>query len=127
MAAAEVPQTLEYMGGQLNVTPVIEVENFTNWKKSWLKEAKRTGDERKAANLDHLKDSSRRVLKGSAVQKQLTKLNATNMHKLELRPTKDFKAKYNKVKAKLALLSSSASASKAVTIKNKGLIAKAYE
>ncbi|GJY12674.1 retrovirus-related pol polyprotein from transposon TNT 1-94 [Tanacetum coccineum] len=32
-----------------------------------------------------------------------------------------------KVKAKLALLSSSASASKAVTIKNKGLIAEAYE
>ncbi|GJY23326.1 retrovirus-related pol polyprotein from transposon TNT 1-94 [Tanacetum coccineum] len=39
----------------------------------------------------------------------------------------DFKAKYNKVKAKLALLSSSASASKASTIKNKGLIAKAYK
>ncbi|GJV28750.1 hypothetical protein Tco_1385198 [Tanacetum coccineum] len=54
-----------------------------------------------------LKDSSRRVLKGSAVQKQLTKLNATNVarkHKPELRPTKDFEAKYNKVKAKLALL-----------------------
>nr|GFA80515.1 hypothetical protein [Tanacetum cinerariifolium] len=44
-----------------------------------------------------------------------------------LRPTKDFKAKYNKVKAKLALLSSSASASKASMVKNKGLIAKAYE
>nr|GEV15169.1 zinc finger, CCHC-type [Tanacetum cinerariifolium] len=38
-----------------------------------------------------------------------------------------FKAKYNKVKAKLVLLSSRASASKAVTIKNKGLIAEAYE
>ncbi|GKA23914.1 retrovirus-related pol polyprotein from transposon TNT 1-94 [Tanacetum coccineum] len=34
-------------------------------------------------------------------------------HKPELRPTKDFKAKYNKVNAKLAFLSSSASASKA--------------
>ncbi|GJU84103.1 retrovirus-related pol polyprotein from transposon TNT 1-94, partial [Tanacetum coccineum] len=42
-------------------------------------------------------------------------------HKPELRPTKDFEAKYNKVKAKLALLSSSASASKAATVKNKGL------
>ncbi|GJR92407.1 retrovirus-related pol polyprotein from transposon TNT 1-94 [Tanacetum coccineum] len=51
----------------------------------------------------------------------------SSQHKLELRPTKDFEAKYNKVKAKLALLSSSASASKAATIKNKGLIAKAYE
>ncbi|GJW51772.1 hypothetical protein Tco_0093123 [Tanacetum coccineum] len=48
-------------------------------------------------------------------------------HKPELRPTKDFKAKYNKVKAKLALLSSSASASKAISVKNKGLIAEAYE
>ncbi|GJX72205.1 retrovirus-related pol polyprotein from transposon TNT 1-94 [Tanacetum coccineum] len=42
-------------------------------------------------------------------------------------PTKDFEAKYNKVKAKLALLSSSASVSKASIVKNKGLIAKAYE
>ncbi|GKA77207.1 retrovirus-related pol polyprotein from transposon TNT 1-94 [Tanacetum coccineum] len=42
-------------------------------------------------------------------------------------PTKDFKAKYNKVKSKLALLSSSASASKAPIVKNKGLIAEAYK
>ncbi|GJZ68422.1 retrovirus-related pol polyprotein from transposon TNT 1-94, partial [Tanacetum coccineum] len=48
-------------------------------------------------------------------------------HKPELRPTKDFEAKYNKVKAKLALLSSSASASKASMVNNKGLIAEAYE
>ncbi|GJQ95879.1 retrovirus-related pol polyprotein from transposon TNT 1-94 [Tanacetum coccineum] len=42
-------------------------------------------------------------------------------------PTKDFEAKYNKVKAKLALLISSALASKAATVKNKGLIVEAYE
>ncbi|GJX49677.1 hypothetical protein Tco_0276522 [Tanacetum coccineum] len=80
--------------------------------------------------LANLKDSSRRVLKGSAVQKQLTKLNAISVarkHKPELRPTKDFEAKYNKVKDKLALLSSSASASNAATVKNKGLIVEAYE
>ncbi|GJZ51408.1 hypothetical protein Tco_0605923 [Tanacetum coccineum] len=35
--------------------------------------------------------------------------------------------KYNKVKDKLTLLSSSASASKAATVKNKGLIAEAYK
>ncbi|GKE39143.1 retrovirus-related pol polyprotein from transposon TNT 1-94, partial [Tanacetum coccineum] len=40
-------------------------------------------------------------------------------HKPELRPAKDFEAKYNKVKAKLALLSSSASVSKAPMVKNK--------
>ncbi|GJX60103.1 retrovirus-related pol polyprotein from transposon TNT 1-94 [Tanacetum coccineum] len=33
MAAVEVPHTLEYMGGQLNAAPVLEVVNFTNWKK----------------------------------------------------------------------------------------------
>ncbi|GJR11452.1 hypothetical protein Tco_0794104 [Tanacetum coccineum] len=57
-----------------------------------------------------------------AVQKKLTKLNAINVarkHKPELRPTKDFEAKYNKVKAKMALLSLSALASKAITVKNK--------
>ncbi|GJY32447.1 retrovirus-related pol polyprotein from transposon TNT 1-94 [Tanacetum coccineum] len=52
---------------------------------------------------------------------------SSSQHKPELRPSKDFEAKYNKVKAKLALLSLSASASKAVTIKNKGLIAETYE
>ncbi|GJV06825.1 hypothetical protein Tco_1344481 [Tanacetum coccineum] len=51
MAAAEVPQTLKYRGGQLNAAPVLEVENFTNWKK--LKpEVQWTPDERKATNLD---------------------------------------------------------------------------
>nr|GEW54421.1 hypothetical protein [Tanacetum cinerariifolium] len=43
------------------------------------------------------------------------------------RPTIDFEAKYNKVKAKLALLSSSASASKVSMVKNEGLIVEAYE
>ncbi|GKA81636.1 RNA-directed DNA polymerase, eukaryota, reverse transcriptase zinc-binding domain protein [Tanacetum coccineum] len=42
-----------------------------------------------------------------------------SMHKPELRPTKDFKAKYNKVKAKLALLSSITSPSKSTMVKNK--------
>ncbi|GJZ62867.1 hypothetical protein Tco_0619288 [Tanacetum coccineum] len=49
------------------------------------------------------------------------------MHNPELRPTKDFEEKYNKVKAKLALISSSASPSKSTMVKNKGLIVEAYE
>ncbi|GJR06828.1 hypothetical protein Tco_0529812 [Tanacetum coccineum] len=62
MAAVEVPQTLEYRGGQLNAAPVLEVENFTNWKKRFMchilasqrkPEGQWTADERKAANLDH--------------------------------------------------------------------------
>ncbi|GKF02713.1 hypothetical protein Tco_0029636 [Tanacetum coccineum] len=36
MAAVEVPHTLEYRGGQLNTAPVLEVENFTNWKKRFM-------------------------------------------------------------------------------------------
>ncbi|GJS36041.1 hypothetical protein Tco_0534423 [Tanacetum coccineum] len=51
MAAVEVPQTLEYMGDQLNAAHVLEVENFTNWKKRKL-EGQWTADERKVANLD---------------------------------------------------------------------------
>ncbi|GJU77242.1 hypothetical protein Tco_1274312 [Tanacetum coccineum] len=79
--AAEVPQTLEYRGGQLNAAPVVEVENFTNWKKSFMchiigiepqfkniilngpyvpmtagvrkPESQWTDNERKAANLNH--------------------------------------------------------------------------
>nr|GEV58705.1 hypothetical protein [Tanacetum cinerariifolium] len=33
---AKVPQTLDYMGGQLNVSPILEVENFTNWNKRFM-------------------------------------------------------------------------------------------
>ncbi|GKE45620.1 hypothetical protein Tco_1472904 [Tanacetum coccineum] len=36
MDAVEVPQTLEYKGGQLNSAPILEVENFTNWKKRFM-------------------------------------------------------------------------------------------
>nr|GEU68083.1 integrase, catalytic region, zinc finger, CCHC-type, peptidase aspartic, catalytic [Tanacetum cinerariifolium] len=44
-----------------------------------------------------------------------------------MRNTKDFEAKYNKVKAKLALLSSSASAPSSFSSKNKGLIAESHD
>nr|GEU49032.1 hypothetical protein [Tanacetum cinerariifolium] len=50
----------------------------------------------------------------------------SSQQKPEPRPTKDFEAKFNKVKAKLALLSSSASASKSSMVKNNGL-AEFYE
>nr|GEX35344.1 malate dehydrogenase, chloroplastic-like [Tanacetum cinerariifolium] len=52
---------------------------------------------------------------------------SSSQDKPELRPTKDFEAKYNKVKAKLALLSSSALVFKASMVKNKCLIAESYE
>nr|GFD19750.1 hypothetical protein [Tanacetum cinerariifolium] len=34
--SAKVPQTLEYKGGQLNVAPVLEVENFTKLEKRFM-------------------------------------------------------------------------------------------
>ncbi|GJT37735.1 putative reverse transcriptase domain-containing protein, partial [Tanacetum coccineum] len=55
------------------------------------------------------------------------KLLHLSKHKPEPRQTKDFEAKYNKVKAKLALLSSSASALSSSLGKNKGLIAETYD
>ncbi|GJT29576.1 retrovirus-related pol polyprotein from transposon TNT 1-94 [Tanacetum coccineum] len=63
----------------------------------------------------------------SIVQDYQDSLDDEEDTKSKLRPTKDFEAKYNKVKAKLALLSLSSSASKAATVKNKGLIDEAYE
>nr|GEZ65675.1 hypothetical protein [Tanacetum cinerariifolium] len=238
MATVEVPQTLEYRGGQLNATPILKVENFTNWKKRFMchiisikpqfeniisngpfvhmvagqkkPEAQWTTDERKAANLDQrlkslimsvlhddqinsdfqdsLDDeedtrSSHKYLKvleeeyqakallakskrffkngtqrfSSAKATDQTecfkcgkkghfardrwsktsvpsyqspfqpKLLHSSENKPEMRNTKDFEAKYNKVKAKLALLSSSASAPSSFSNKNKGLSAELYD
>nr|GEW12922.1 hypothetical protein [Tanacetum cinerariifolium] len=55
------------------------------------------------------------------------KLLISSKTKPEIRNTKDFEAKYNKVKAKLALLSSSASAPSSFSSKNKGLIAESHD
>nr|GEX67964.1 hypothetical protein [Tanacetum cinerariifolium] len=135
----EVPQTLEYRGGQLNATPLLKVEKFTNWKKRFIChviEDTRSSQEylddleeeyQARSLLAKSKGSLKRALIGLAVQKQLAKLNSTNVHKEELKPSKDFKTKYNKVKAKLALPSSSASASKSSMVKKKGLVSKEYE
>ncbi|GKA50349.1 hypothetical protein Tco_0743422 [Tanacetum coccineum] len=76
-----------------------------------------------------LAKSKRFFKKGTQRFSSAKETDQTECHKYgkkELRPTKDFKSKYNKVKAKLALLSSSATASKAATVKNKGLIIEAY-
>ncbi|GJV77574.1 retrovirus-related pol polyprotein from transposon TNT 1-94, partial [Tanacetum coccineum] len=51
--AAEVPQTLEYRGGQLNAAPVLENGPYVPMTAGQRKpEGQWTGDERKAANLD---------------------------------------------------------------------------
>ncbi|GKF18282.1 retrovirus-related pol polyprotein from transposon TNT 1-94, partial [Tanacetum coccineum] len=55
------------------------------------------------------------------------KILHSSEHKPEPRHTKDFKAKYNKIKAKLALLGSNALAPSSSSSKNKGLIAETYD
>ncbi|GKD35774.1 retrovirus-related pol polyprotein from transposon TNT 1-94 [Tanacetum coccineum] len=233
--AAEVQQTLEYMGGQLNAAPMLELKIFTNWKKRFMchivgiepqfknillngpyvpmitgqrkPEGQWTGAEKselaslfgklkyeenlidiiyetkKKKSLATATPLSTAFFSTSIVQdfqdcpddeedtrssqeysakaidetichkcgrkshfardcfsKTLVpsysspfqnntqlKFFSSSQQKPELRLTKDFEAKYNKVKAKLALLSSSASASKSSMVKNKGLVAEAYE
>nr|GEW93306.1 putative ribonuclease H-like domain-containing protein [Tanacetum cinerariifolium] len=192
MAAVEVPQTLEYRGGQLNVVPVLEVLkgsavqkqltklNVTNVVKRVTlqetagqklqnlsddnemvevkvlmalakendavnKEGAKNGEWVKISMIKDFQDnpddeedirSSHEYLNDLEEEYQARALLAkskrffkigtqsSSQHKPKLRHTKDFQAKYNKVKAKLALLSSSSSAS---MLKNKGLITKAYE
>ncbi|GJU57421.1 hypothetical protein Tco_1235187 [Tanacetum coccineum] len=235
--AAEVPQTLEYKGGQLNVAPMLEVKKFTYWKKSkstWedlilyhegpsdVKESRvmelklcyntfkfkegeyltqtftrykalmnelenngiklskleiNTGfinglpkkwlsfcqvsetlimlkilslllyldfqdspddEEDLRSSQEYMNDldiefherallakSKRLFKKGS--QRSPQKFFSSSQQKPKLRPTKDFEAKYNKVKAKLALLGSSTLASKSSMVKNKCLVVEAYE
>nr|GEY26438.1 hypothetical protein [Tanacetum cinerariifolium] len=62
----------------------------------------------------------------SPFQKPQTTIFNPSQQKPKLRPNKDFEAKYNKFKAKIALFSSGTS-SKSSMIKNKRLVAKEYE
>ncbi|GJV46768.1 retrovirus-related pol polyprotein from transposon TNT 1-94 [Tanacetum coccineum] len=192
----EVPQTLEYRGGQLNAAPVLELPKKwlrfcqslrnTNHVKDYelaslfgklkyegnlidsiyeteknkslvsatplstaffstsiVQDFQNSPDDEEDTRSSHeylndleeeyqaralLAKSKRFFKKGPSYQSPFQpKPLSSSQHKPELRPTKNFKAKCNKVKAKIALLSSSASASKASIVKNKGLIAEAYE
>ncbi|GJS63919.1 retrovirus-related pol polyprotein from transposon TNT 1-94 [Tanacetum coccineum] len=196
MAAVEVPQTLEYRGGQLNAAPILDVESLTNWKKRNTNHVKESElaylfgklkyeenlinsiyDTNKEKTLVPAIPLSTAFFSTSIVQdfqdspddeentKSSQDAKATDQtechkcgkkghfasdcwsktsvhsyqspfqpkllysskHKPEPRHTKDFEAKYNKVKAKLALLSSSASAPRSSSGKNKGLIAEMYD
>ncbi|GJV72214.1 hypothetical protein Tco_1492209 [Tanacetum coccineum] len=54
-------------------------------------------------------------------------ISSSQQHKPELRPNKDFEAKYNKFKAKQALISSCASTSKSLQVRNQGLVVEEYK
>ncbi|GJU60893.1 hypothetical protein Tco_1238659 [Tanacetum coccineum] len=134
MAVVEVLQTLEYRGGQLNVALVLEDfkyspddEEDTGSSYEYLNDLE---EEYQARAL--LAKSKRFFKKGtqrfsSTKSPFQPKLLHSSEHKPEPRQTKDFEGKYNKVKAKLALLSSSASAPSLSSGKNKGLIIETYD
>ncbi|GJW41483.1 hypothetical protein Tco_0067328 [Tanacetum coccineum] len=78
------------------------------------------------SSQDYLIDLEEEYQEGDLLAKSKRFLKKWVLKKPKLRPNKDFEAKYNKVKAKLALLSSGTS-SKSLMVKNKGLFAEAYE
>nr|GEV58458.1 retrovirus-related Pol polyprotein from transposon TNT 1-94 [Tanacetum cinerariifolium] len=164
MAVVEVPQTLEYRGGQLNAAHVLEDfqdspddEKDTRSDHEYLNDLEEEHQARAllAKSKRFFKNSTQRFSSGKSIDQTechkcgkkrhfarycwsktsvssyqspfQPKTFSPSQHKPELRPTKDFESKYTKVKAKLALLSSSTSASKAFMVKNKCLIIEAYE
>nr|GEU91639.1 reverse transcriptase domain-containing protein [Tanacetum cinerariifolium] len=158
--AAEVPQTLEYMGGQLNAAPLLEDfqdshddEKNTKSSQKYLNDLEEDFQARAllAKSKKFFKKGSQRFNSAKATKdtqyhkcgrnghfvrdcfsKTLVhsfpspsqnntqpRLTCSSHHKTE---SKDFEVKYNKVKAKLALLSPGASASSSTLVKNKGLV-----
>ncbi|GJV58169.1 hypothetical protein Tco_1459174 [Tanacetum coccineum] len=105
MAAIEVLQTLEYKGGQLNAALDFQDspddEEDTRTSHEYLNDLE---EEYQARAL--LAKSKRFFKKGT---------QSSPKQKPELRPTKDFEAKFYNVNSKLELLSSSATAYKAQT------------
>nr|GEU30963.1 uncharacterized mitochondrial protein AtMg00810-like [Tanacetum cinerariifolium] len=120
MAAVEVPQTLEYKDFQDNPDDEEDIRSSHEYLND-IEEEYQAGD-----LLAKSKGFFKKGTQSSIISITLS-IKISQFTSAQTRTTKDFKAKYNKVKAKLALLSLSASASKASTVKNKGLIVEAYE
>ncbi|GJS80453.1 retrovirus-related pol polyprotein from transposon TNT 1-94 [Tanacetum coccineum] len=151
MAAVEVPQTLEYRGGQLNAAPILEVEKFTNWKKRFMYhiiDFQDSPDDEEDTRSSHeylnnleeeyqaralLAKSKRFFKKGTQRFISAKATDQTKCHKCGKKGhfARDCWSKTsvpsNQSPFQSKSLSSSASASKASTIKNKGLIDEAYE
>ncbi|GJV19369.1 retrovirus-related pol polyprotein from transposon TNT 1-94 [Tanacetum coccineum] len=153
------------MGRQLNAAPMLEVENFTNWKNRFMRYIIGIEPQFKNILLNGpyvLMTAGQRKPKGqwtgllnSPDDEEDTRTSQEYMNDLEeeyqerallakskrffkkgsqrfnsAKATDDtiyFEAKYNKVKAKLALLSFGASSSTTSMVKNKVLIAETYE
>ncbi|GJY76246.1 retrovirus-related pol polyprotein from transposon TNT 1-94 [Tanacetum coccineum] len=120
---------LEYEENLINNNP--DDEEDTRSSHEYLKDLE---EEYQARAL--LAKSKRCILQSICWSKDIVSFNNNQLftralhsskHKPELRQTKDFEAKYNKVKANIALLSSSALAPCSSSGKNKGLIAETYD
>ncbi|GJX92758.1 hypothetical protein Tco_0347344 [Tanacetum coccineum] len=109
MAAVEVLQTLEYRGGQLNAALVLEVENFTNWKKKFM-------CPHYCIDLQDFQDNPDDEVGTRSSHEYLNDLEEEYQVRALLAKSKRF--------FKKGTQSSSASP---LMVKNKGLIAKAYE
>ncbi|GJZ29566.1 hypothetical protein Tco_0574213 [Tanacetum coccineum] len=122
MAAVEVTQTLEYR-------VLFEYETLYTWKTSQRQDEgfMEVFGQKDGRKGHFTRDCFSKTLVPSYESPFQPKLLHSSEHKPELRHTKDFEAKYNKVKAKLALLNSSASSPKSSSGKNKGLITETYE
>ncbi|GKA22478.1 hypothetical protein Tco_0708440 [Tanacetum coccineum] len=114
---AKVPQTLEYKGGQLDTAHVLE--DFQDSSDD---------EEDTRSNEEYLKDLENEYHKRALLAKSRRFFKkGSQRQKPKLRPTKDFEAKYNKVKPELTLLNPGTTTSKLSMFKNKGLVAEAYE
>ncbi|GJX50243.1 hypothetical protein Tco_0277088 [Tanacetum coccineum] len=127
----EVPQTLEYRDSQLNVAPVLEKKSLITatplstafFSTSIVQDFQYSlvDKEDTRSSQEYLND-----LEEEYQERDLLAKSKRFFKKGSQRPNKDFEAKYNKVKAKLALLDF-ATSSKSLMFKNKGLVAEAYE
>ncbi|GKA43067.1 hypothetical protein Tco_0735727 [Tanacetum coccineum] len=155
--AAEVPHTIEYRGRQLNAAPMLEVENFTNWKNRFMRyiigiepqfknillngpyvlmtagqrkpKGQWTGDERNDANLDQrLKSLIMSVLHDDQMNSDL---QDSSDDEEDTRSSQEYMNDLEEEYQARALLakskSSSASAPNSSSGKRKGLIAETYD
>nr|GEW75626.1 hypothetical protein [Tanacetum cinerariifolium] len=129
MAVVEVPPTLEYRGVQLNATPVLEDfqdcpddEEDTRSSHEYLNDLEEEYQERAL-----LAKSKRFFKKGTQMFSSAKATDQANCHKCGKKGYFARDSKYHKVKAKLALFSSSASTPSSSSGKNKGLIAEMYD
>nr|GEY15114.1 hypothetical protein [Tanacetum cinerariifolium] len=154
MAAVDVPQTLKNKGGQLNAAHVLEdtrsnheylndleevyeVRAFLTKSKRFFKKGTQSfcsgkvtdqTECHKCGKKGHFaRDCWSKTSVPSYKSPFQSKLPFSSENKPEPRKTKDFKAKYHKVKAKLALLSSSALTPSSSSGKNKGLVTETYD